>query len=402
MPARMVRFLRSRCPATPDEVTSMPFMPLPIVTTWLLGLLSLGLFGGGLYVLWAWYVGTLTSTAWLAGSLVAFLWTFGGRSVVLRCRPASRDEPKHARGGLMDRLERMDGTGLHVELYGPVDGPPVILTHGVGTTSTAWYYQKRKLAERFRLIVWDLPGHGRSRGPATADYRPEKLARDLDEVVTLAGGRPAILVGHGLGGTIALAYCARYPEKVGRDVAGLVLVDTSPTGPVRSTSAAGRLRAIEQRLRVPLLYLTLWLSPLVKLMSWLGYHNGLLHLERMFNGFAGSESRGQLDFATSFAPLASPAVQARIELALLRHDVTDALPRIDVPALVMTGDRDRVIGPETARELAGALPRATLLILRPAGHLALLEQHEALTRALTAFASEHGAVSLGSVSRRHR
>ena len=380
----------------------MPFMSLPLISTWLFGLLSLGLFGGGLYVLWAWYVGMLTSSAWLAGSLVVFLWTFGGRSMVLRFRRPSRDEPRHARGGLMDRLERLDGTGLHVELYGPVNGPPVILTHGSGMSSTAWYYQKRKLAERFRLIVWDLPGCGRSRGPATGDYRLEKLARDLDEVVALAGGRPAILVGHGLGGTIALTYCKQFPEKVGREVAGLVLVDAPATGPVRSTASSGLLRTIEALALVVLLHLTIWLSPLVRLMSWLGFHNGLLHLYTMLTGFAGGGSRRQLDFAASFGPLTSPAVQARMMLSLLRSSATDVLARIDVPALVVTGDRDRLAVPETARHLASMLPGATLVTLRPAGHLALLEQHEVLNRALTAFASEHGAVALGSVSRRRR
>src|SRR5688572_21897867 len=108
----------------------MPLMPLPLISTWIFGLLSLGVFGGGLAILWAWYVGALVSPAWLAGSLAAFLWTFSGRSVVLRFRRPSRNEPRHARGGLMDRLERLDGTSLHVELYGPVDGPPVVLTHG--------------------------------------------------------------------------------------------------------------------------------------------------------------------------------------------------------------------------------------------------------------------------------
>ncbi|MDP8924279.1 MAG: alpha/beta hydrolase [Chloroflexota bacterium] len=394
----VVRFLRTRCPPPPDEVTPMPFMPLSIISTWLLGLLSLGLFGGGLYILWAWYAGALVSPAWPAVSLVAFLWSFTGRSIVLRFRRPSRDEPRHARGGLMDRIERLDGSSLHVELDGPVDGPPVILTHGNGMAGTAWYYQRRKLAERFRLIVWDLPGCGRSRGPATGDYRPEKLARDLGEIVALAGGHPAILVGHGLGGMLALTYCKLFPEKVGREVAGLVLVDTAPANPVHATPLARRLSAVV----TPLLYLTVWLSPVVKVMNWLSYHNGMLHLQSMLTGFAGGESRGQLDFATSFTPLASPGETARATLALCRYDASDALPRIDVPALVVTGDQDRVIVPETARRLVLALPRATLVTLRPGGHLALLEQHEALTRALAAFASEHGAVELGSASRRRR
>ena len=69
------------------------------------------------------------------------------------------------RGGSTDRVVRYDGSEIHVELYGDPAAPPVVLTHGWGMNSTAWYYAKRQLADRFRLIVWDLPGLGESRGP---------------------------------------------------------------------------------------------------------------------------------------------------------------------------------------------------------------------------------------------
>ena len=380
----------------------MLFVSLPLMVTWLLGLVSLGLFGGGVYLLWASYVGVLEQPAWLLVSLLTTLWTFAGRWIVLRLRRPAPDEPRHARRGLVDLIERMDGSGLHVELDGPVDGPPVVLTHTEGMTSTAWHYQKRRLAERFRSIVWDLPGCGRSRGPATGDYRLEKLARDLDAVVALAGGRPAILVGHGLGGVVALAFCALFPEKVGREVAGLVLIDTPHPAPGRPTRGARTAHVLGTLGLMAMLHATIWLSPLLMLMSWLAYHNGLLHLGAMVLGFAGRESRGQLDFAASFVPLASPATRARMALAMRRRVPASALARIDVPTIVVTGDSDRLAPPDAARRLASALPRATLLTLRPAGHLSPIEQHESLNRALVAFTSEHGAVDLGSASRRRR
>ena len=52
---------------------------------------------------------------------------------------------------------------LHVELYGNADAPPVVFTHGWGGDATEWYYVKKDLARKFRLILWDLPGLGSPR-----------------------------------------------------------------------------------------------------------------------------------------------------------------------------------------------------------------------------------------------
>ena len=106
-----------------------------------------------------------------------------------RARPGSGDEdPKSDRGGEVQRLRRPDGSELQVECYGPPDAPPIVLTHGWGVNSTEWYYVKKHLADRFRLIVWDLPGLGLSKKPDNNDFRLEKLAADLDAVLA---ARPA-------------------------------------------------------------------------------------------------------------------------------------------------------------------------------------------------------------------
>lgn len=179
----------------------MPYVPFLIPITWLVGLLSLALLGGGVYLLWAWYVGAVVGTAYLVCGLVATAWTFlGHRVVLLLMRRSGRDEPKATRDGEVRRVARPDGSDLQVEVYGPPSGPTILMTHGLGTHSTAWYYAKKQLAGRFRLVVWDLPGLGKSRGPSNADYSLEKLAHDLEAVLQLAGDGPVILLGHSLGG----------------------------------------------------------------------------------------------------------------------------------------------------------------------------------------------------------
>ena len=109
------------------------------------------------------------------------------------------------------------------------------MTHGWGCNSTEWFYPKKSLAGRFRLIVWDEPGLGLSKKPDNNDYRLEKLAGDLEALFAFAGDRPACLVGHSIGGMITLTFCKVFPKALGRRVAGLVLAHTSHTNPVRTT-----------------------------------------------------------------------------------------------------------------------------------------------------------------------
>ena len=76
------------------------------------------------------------------------------------------------------------------------------------------------------------------------------------------------------------------------------------------------MRVLQKPILEPLLHLTALLAPLVWLMSWLGYFNGASHLIGMLAGFAGTQTRGQLDLAVRYNPLAWPGVQARETLAM--------------------------------------------------------------------------------------
>ena len=211
-------------------------------------------------------------------------------------RASAHDEPRDLRTGEKHRIRRPDGSELQVECYGPADGPPVILTHGWGATSTEWYYLKKHLTDRFRLIVWDLPGLGLSRKPDNNDYRLEKMAADLEAVLTFAGNQPAVLVGHSIGGMILLTFCRVFPEALGQRVAGLVLAHTTYKNPVRTTRMASLYTMLEKPVIIPLTYLTIALWPLVWLMDIMSYLNGSAHRSTRRSSFAGTETPGQVDF----------------------------------------------------------------------------------------------------------
>ncbi len=363
----------------------MFLMPFSVLAVWVVGLLSLALLGGGAFGIWQWASGASTLLA-LAGGGAMLILALLGRFLVLLLRPAGQDEPKQERTGTVERVMRPDGTELHVELYGPPTAPPILLTHGWGTDSTEWYYLRERLAERFRLIVWDLRGLGLSSQPPTQRYEIEEMARDLEAVLALAGGRPALLVGHSIGGMSILTFCRLFPEHLGRAVAGIVLLQTTYTKTVRTTLFAPFFTAIQKPLLEPLLHLMIWFSPLVRLLNWISYLNGSAHLQAAFSGFAGTETRGQLDFATRYVTQASPAVLARGVLATFRYDESATLATIAVPTMVISGDHDRVTVPEASGTMRQAIPTAGHVQLQPAGHMGLLERPEQLIDAVTRFA----------------
>jgi pimeloyl-ACP methyl ester carboxylesterase len=131
------------------------------------------------------------------------------------------------------------------------------------------------------------PAWGDRAPPLNHDYGLENLAGDLRAVLALAGERPAVLLGHSIGGMITLTFCGLFPQELGTRVAGIALVQTTYTNPVRTTTLAGLLSALERPVLVPLLGLTVWLAPLVWLMNQLSYLNGSAHLSTGLQPFAG-------------------------------------------------------------------------------------------------------------------
>lgn len=364
-------------------------MPFNLLFVWLAGLLSLALFGGGVYLVWGWYEERLIGDRYLWTGTALIALTFLGGPLVRLLLPLRRgeDEPEATHAPRAQRIARPDGTEIHMEAYGPPDAPVIVLTHGWGLNSAEWYYAKRHLTERFRLIVWDLPGLGRSRHPQNKDYRLEKMARDLEAVVQQTGDQPVVLLGHSIGGMITLTFCRLFPEQLGRKVAGLILTHTTYTNPVETSKGAPLLRVLQKPLLEPLCHLMIVLSPLVRLMNWLSYLNGTMHLNTHFTHFGGSETRGQLDFVTRFSLQASPSVTARGMLAMLRWDATDTLPTITIPTLVVAANRDKATLPEASQRIHEAMPNAQILDLVPAGHVGLIEQNEQWSEAVGTFST---------------
>lgn len=403
----------------------MFFMPFQVLGIWLRGLFSLALLGLGAYLLYAWNerrevvvveppartadqsdratapdeeperrvvewrFGLNRETAYLLGGAALLLFSLGGGLGVSPrlWRRGGDTPPAEERPAAVQRLRRPDGSELHVELYGPEDAPPVILTHGWGLNNREWCYAREELARHHRLIIWDLPGLGQSSRPADNRWDLEKLAGDLEAVLGLAGSRPAVLLGHSIGGMITLTFCRLFPEALGTRVCGLVLAQSTYTNPVQTTAHAGLYSALQKPVLEPLCHLMVWTAPLLWLLNWLSYLNGSAHRSTERSTFSGRESRGQLGLLTRLFCKAWPGVVARGMLAMFRYDATATLATIPVPTLVVTGERDETCKPEASVFMSRSIPGAKLVTLAEAKHGGVFEFHARFDMELAEFVS---------------
>lgn len=239
------------------------------------------------------------------------------------------------------------------EVYtaGPADAPAVVLVHGLGDKAARdWYGLIPVLARDHRVLTFDLPGFGHST-KANAPYTPDNYAAFVRYAVeTELGSRPIMLVGHSLGGAIALRVAAQYPQ----DVKALVLVD------------------------VPgILYRTAYSQYLARLGI-----NKLPNLYPAQNDQLGNLASNLLRFFERLRPDPEAIVlSARLRedflggdptriagLALALQDFSNDLPKITVPTLVLWGRRDEIAPLRNGRALAAMLPHAQLEVFDSSGH----------------------------------
>jgi pimeloyl-ACP methyl ester carboxylesterase len=361
------------------------FMPLDFVLRLLSNLAAVAIMGGGAYILYEWYEGELVSDRWLYLGIGLALWSFLGFLPILLLHRSGRDEPKLSRSKRFERLPRPDGSEIHVEFYGSDHAPTLILTHGWGPDSTVWYYAKKQLTDQFRVIVWDLPGLGKSKKPKNQDYSVEKYAYDLEAVLSLAGNQPVFLLGHSMGSMISLTFCRLFPEHLNNRIAGLILVNGTYTNPLKTAILNNLLLALQKPLLEPLLHLTIALSPLLWVISWLSYLNGSTLVTTEISGFTGTETRGQLNFSNLIGLKASPGVLARGVLAMFRFDEEATLSKISVPTLVVVGKSDIATRPFASDRMSTAVPQAELNVLSPGGHMVLMEQNQQFAEVVREF-----------------
>lgn len=369
-------------------------MPIISVPRLLMALVSWAILIAGLWLLWDFAQGRealdahgvlvrLHPDRWragLGGGLIA--WSFLGRFVVLMLMPEGGGEADRAPGR---RIDGPEGANLQVETAGSA-GPVLVMTHGWGLNASVWARMRGLLQDRFRVVTWDLPGLGRSSQPAHGRLSIDLFALALGRVVEAAPEGPVILIGHSIGGMTTQTFWRACPQAVRARVRGIVLVDTTHENPLKTMIASGLWQALRRTLIEPMCWLTILTWPLVWLSAWQSYLSGSSHLVMRLTGFGRHARRGDVDLAARLSAKGSPAVQAKGNLAMFRWRITEDLPAIPVPVLLLVGDKDIVTLPRASDEIAALARDARVKRVEGCGHLGFLERCDAYGAAIAAFA----------------
>ncbi|MBS0332675.1 MAG: alpha/beta fold hydrolase [Proteobacteria bacterium] len=238
-------------------------------------------------------------------------------------------------------------------------GPALLLTHGYSSTGDMWAGQVPVLRDHFRVITWDMRGHGRSDYPdELSAYSEDATVADMAALLDAVGAEQAIVGGLSLGGYMSLAFHRAHPERV----RALLIIDTGP-GYRKDAAREG------------------W------------NENAIRRAERY-------EAEGLPDISGASAEVrlarhrdaTGLARAARGMLTQRDASVIESLPNIAVPAIVIVGADDT---PFLAASdyMAGKIPGARKAVIPRAGHSANIDQPEAFNAALVAFLKDAGLMA---------
>lgn len=255
---------------------------------------------------------------------------------------------------------------VHYDLRGPEGAPVVLFANSIGTSFHIWDAQAVLLAERYRVLRYDMRGHGLS-GVTPAPYSMDRLADDALALLDALGIGRAHVCGLSIGGMMAQRLAAKAPQRVG----ALVLCDTaSLIGPPSvwedriAAIRAGGLSSIAQGV------MARWFTERFR-----------AERPEQVSGFVAMLSRTTDE---GYIGCAS---------AIRDADLRDDAARIASPTLVLVGDQDLATPPSLARELAEAIPGARFAVIADAAHIPCVEQAEALTAQLLDFLDGNGGAA---------
>ena len=300
------------------------------------------------------------------------------------------DVPRGERREVVSR----DGTTLAVELYGAEEAPPLVLVHGWTCARRFWTAQLHALADRYRIVTYDLRGHGDSGLPAGDDFSTDALADDLQAVLeaTVPDGRRALIAGHSLGAMTIVAWAGRHPQEVEARAAAAALLNTGlgdlidqslilklPAGMRRTKAVAGGIFLSASAPLPPASPLSLRAVQYVALSP--------------------SASPAQVAFCQQMVNDCRREVRAGFGRTMSRLDLLDALDHLTVPTLLLGGGRDRLTPPPHVERMAAALPElAERVELPSSGHMSPIEQPDAVNAALERLAERVGLAPAGAAA----
>ena len=245
-------------------------------------------------------------------------------------------------------------------------GNPIVLLHGYLESQEIWFSFAEKLIKLgHRVITLDLPGHGFS-GSVGTEHTMEQLAGAVNTVLTEQKVEKCVVVGHSMGGYVALAFAKAYPEKL----AGLCLFHSTPN-PDSEEKKVNRDREIE----------------LIKTGK-----KELIVKTHIPSAFAKENLKRCADMVEEVTLMAletdNDGIIANLNGMKVRPDSNDFLKTLTQPVLMLFGAKDSYIAPEVAATLADQFPMHRTVMLENSGHLGFIEEEKRSVEIISEFATQ--------------
>ncbi|MGL4307181.1 MAG: alpha/beta fold hydrolase [Mycobacteriaceae bacterium] len=273
-----------------------------------------------------------------------------------------------------------DGISLNVQMYGPVDGEPIVFSHGWTCSAEYWNPQINAFAGKYRVITYDQRGHGRSEMSAGA-LNADMLGDDLQAVLeaTIIPGKKALLVGHSMGGMSIMSWAARHSHQVGRFASAALLSSTATGQLIVSNQVVPGLAAQFPKIVDRFGHTALGVvTPRVK-------SSRFLRAGIQYVAMAPGSTAAEVEFCERIIIECSPKTRAKWGAVLSRLDLVEALDQLTVPTSVLVGAVDRLTPPIHSDALAQRLASTGYLerhvVVPGVGHMSSIE-------AVTQFNSE--------------
>jgi len=232
-------------------------------------------------------------------------------------------------------------------------GPSLLFIHGAGASHILWSLQVKHFKQTHRVIALDLSGHGDSQAAEEDPEIQDQYVRELASLVQHLSLDNFVLIGHSMGGGIAMSYVLQNDVRMPR---ALVLVSTSSDLDMRKRGPGMAKEAIE-------INLFLLQSALKRVKS----------------------PEYELKRAGTKVSLANPWIMQSDLRACDQFDISDRVGEITLPAFVIVGEHDDLIPPSVAKQLEVSLPRADIAVIRGANHSPMIEAPEEFNRLLSKF-----------------
>jgi pimeloyl-ACP methyl ester carboxylesterase len=257
-----------------------------------------------------------------------------------------------------------DGLRVAYEVHGPAAGPVVLFIHPWAGNMRVWDAVAPRFAVDHRVVLLDLPGHGKSAKPRVA-YDIELAAKAVAGLIAHLELQGVTLVGNSLGGGVALAVARDHPERLER----LVLIDALGGGPV-----PGLFSFFIERFFTPPMFHGVDDGLIELFADWIVFSRSTRWTDGFLSLMLSSRASGE-GYAFSYAV-------ATYLTSAVAYDATPWLGRIVMPTHIVWGADDLVIWPGAGEHLRAHIPGATLSVLDDCGHMPEVECPDALLAVL--------------------